>query len=59
MSRDSSESLLDVNKPPSVDFETDEWKFEDDSPYEEVRAAVSNTDDSEIACVYPHKTGPD
>ena len=46
-----SESLL-LNKPPTSDVDPDESKlFEDDSPYEEVRAAVSNTDDSMMACV--------
>lgn len=46
-----SESLL-LNKPPTSDLDPDESKlFEDDSPYEEVRAAVSNTDDSMMACV--------
>ena len=36
----------------SLDSELDELKpVADDSPYEEVRAAVSNTDDSTLACV--------
>jgi hypothetical protein len=51
-----SESSIDLNKPPTTDSETDELKlFEDDSPYEDVRAAVSNTDDSTIACVRSQK----
>lgn len=47
----SSESLF-LNQSPTSDFDPDELKLlDDDSPYEEVRAAVSNTDDSTMACV--------
>jgi hypothetical protein len=45
-----------LNKPPDADDNADdvvdeEKLYEDDSPYEEVRAAVSNTDDASMACV--------
>jgi hypothetical protein len=42
---------------PSTDSEIDEDEAKllaDDSAYEEVRAAVSNTDDSSMACVRSH-----
>ena len=48
----STESLLDLNKPPDAEGILEEAElYEDDSPYEEVRAAVSNTDDASMPCV--------
>lgn len=44
-SLDEVEYLEDDENEPKVLLE--------DSPYEEVRAAVSNTDDPEMACVLP------
>ena len=41
---------------PDMEFEDEAKVLEDDSPYEEVRAAVSNTDDSSMACVFLSST---
>jgi hypothetical protein len=40
----------DVSEKIAIDQELAE-----DSPYPEVRAAVSNTDDPSMPCVRPHK----
>lgn len=45
----SSESPTNLGEDSNAD---DLKPFEDDSPYEEVRAAVSNIDDSAMACVF-------
>ena len=45
----SSESPTNLGEDSNAD---DVKPFEDDSPYEEVRAAVSNIDDSAMACVF-------
>ena len=43
---------IDVGQTESdLDLEDEAKLLEDDSPYEEVRAAVSNTDDPSMACV--------
>lgn len=42
-------SLRDLEETSEID--NDEFKAHDDSPYEEVRAAVSNTDDPDMPCV--------
>ena len=48
----SSEFLPDLDEVESIESDQDEPKLLlDDSPYEEVRAAVSNTDDPEMVCV--------
>ena len=41
-----------VENGSDMDLEEEAKLLEDDSPYEEVRAAVSNTDDPSMACVY-------
>jgi len=47
-----SESLPMLEDRESLSSELDELKpIVDDSPYEEVRAAVSNTDDPSLPCV--------
>ena len=52
MQSSSSHPLSTLRKDPELDSDTDEPKvFIDDSPYEEVRAAVSNTDDASMPCV--------
>ena len=48
----SSEFLPNLDEVESIESDQDEPKLLlDDSPYEEVRAAVSNTDDPEMVCV--------
>ena len=48
----SSEFLPSLDEVESLESDEDQPKvLLDDSPYEEVRAAVSNTDDPEMACV--------
>jgi hypothetical protein len=48
----SSEFLPSLDEVLSLEDDEDEPKLLlEDSPYEEVRAAVSNTDDPEMACV--------
>ena len=48
----SSMDSLDLSKPLDGEGVLEEASlYEDDSPYEEVRAAVSNTDDASMPCV--------
>ena len=43
---------LDLSKPLDGEGVLEEASlYQDDSPYEEVRAAVSNTDDASMPCV--------
>jgi hypothetical protein len=47
------ESIPDLELESPLESDLDELKLiQDDSPYEEVRAAVSNTDDPDMACVF-------
>ena len=53
------DSIPELELESPLESDLDELKvLEDDSPYEEVRAAVSNTDDPDMACVSasPSKT---
>ena len=44
---------VDIEETASdIELEDEAKLLADDSPYEEVRAAVSNTDDPSMACVY-------
>ena len=53
----SSEFLPSLDEVLSLEDDEDEPKLLlEDSPYEEVRAAVSNTDDPEMACVVSFTT---
>jgi len=50
--RSSSMDSLDLSKPLDGEGVLEEASlYQDDSPYEEVRAAVSNTDDASMPCV--------